>query len=522
MVKFFPKVFAPSSEPSTALDWAMAVISPLSNDLFLEEPTMKRRDTVFERLSAQCQKACPSLVGVMLTSLIVACGAEPDSRFGSDDANGFRGRDKVVKPPRAYYDSLLADRMQLANSGMLQKPQDPILWLNFAGATVSKGYDSGQSFLPCKNSATIPQSQLSFNSQQEIANMVAGHFSNAGAKVEVTTEQPASGDYTTIHVGGDYGSLGCASSANPAGLAPFDVGNANPSDIGFVFPQSNDLESLARTIAHEAGHTYGLDHSTDPSNLMYPWDLQSAVGFATSVAGSNGATIDPATILQSVLGSGVSTVAGIPVSPTLPIPTVNLPQVNIPSLPSLPGQLAGLPGLANFANLNAIVGSMPAAVSGLIGCVVPAISVNGMPINVALQNTQGALGLLTVLMNASMGQNGGQFSMLQLVGLISGYPTMNIAQIISLAGISLSATQCLTQLVPVSIPGITANLPGQLPSGINIAQILALTNINNPGQLISLIPQYAQVIGLSSQGPNAQALMTLVLMAVAQQYSTIP
>jgi hypothetical protein len=121
-----------------------------------------------------------------------------------------------------------------------------------------------------------------------------------------------------------------------------------------------------------------------------------------------------------------------------------------------------------------------------------------------------------------MGQNGGQFNMLQLVGLISGYPTMNISQMIALAGISLNATQCLTQLVPVSLPGITANLPGQLQTGINIAQILAMTNVSNPGQLIAMIPQYAQIIGANNQGANAQALMTLVLMGVAQQYAVIP
>jgi hypothetical protein len=145
-----------------------------------------------------------------------------------------------------------------------------------------------------------------------------------------------------------------------------------------------------------------------------------------------------------------------------------------------------------------------------------------MPINVALQNTQGALGLLTVLLNASMGQNGGQFSMLQLVGLIAGYPTMNISQMIALAGISLNATQCLTQLVPVNLPGITATLPGALQTGINVAQILAMSNVNNPGQLIAMIPQYAQIIGANSQGANAQALMSLVLMGVAQQYAVIP
>jgi hypothetical protein len=74
----------------------------------------------------------------------------------------------------------------------------------------------------------------------------------------------------------------------------------------------------------------------------------------------------------------------------------------------------------------------------------------------------------------------------------------------------------------VSLPGITANLPGQLQTGINIAQILAMTNVSNPGQLIAMIPQYAQIIGANNQGANAQALMTLVLMGVAQQYAVIP
>lgn len=484
---------------------------------------MKTPQTVTNRHSpmkprvGRLLSSCAALV-VVLTG----CGSEPDSRFDSDDANGFRGRDKLAKPPKAYYDTLLADRMQLANAGQLQSPQDPVLWINFAGATVSKGTDLGQSFLPCSSQAKIPPSRLPFQSQQEIANMVATHFSNAGAKLLVTTDQPASGDYTTIHVGGTYANLGCSSGSSPAGLAPFDVGNANPSDIGFVFPQSNDLSSIARTIAHEAGHTYGLDHSNNKQDLMYPYDVDSAVAFATGIASSNGISQDAATILQSALGSGQASVSGIPALPTLPVPSLNLPQLQIPSMPNLPSHLAGLPGLANFVNLNAMVGSMPAAISGLIGCVVPPISVNGMPINVALQNTQGALGLLTVLMNASMGQNGGQFNMLQLVGLISGYPTMNISQMIALAGISLNATQCLTQLVPISLPGITANLPGQLQTGINVAQILAMNNVTNPGQLIGMIPQYAQVIGATSQGANAQALMSLVLMAVAQQYAVIP
>jgi hypothetical protein len=484
---------------------------------------MKNRLTAQVRHSSVLAKTSRFSIQALLAFTLASCGAEPDSRFESSDAQGLASRDKLAKPPKAYYDSLLADRMQLANSGLLNASDEAVLWLNFAGATVTKGTDLGQSFLLCKNQAKIPSSSLSFDTQQEITQQVATYFSNAGAKLNVTTDQPLSGDYTTIHVGGTAADLGCNSSGFLAGMAPFDVGNANPSDIGFVFPQTSDVSSIARAIAHEAGHTYGLDHSDNKNDLMYPWDLQSAVGFATGITSSTKTMQDPAALLQMALGVGQASVSGIPVLPTLPVPAVNFSQAPLPSaLANIPNHLSSLPGLSNFASLNAMVGSMPTAISGLVGCVIPPISVNGMPINVALQNSQGALGLLTVLMNASMGQNAGQFNMLHLVGLVSGYPTMNISQMISLAGISLSATQCLTQLVPVNLPGITASLPGQLQTGVNVAQILAMNNVNNPGQLIAMIPQYAQVINATSQGSNAQALMTLVLMGVAQQYMTLP
>ena len=473
--------------------------------------------------SALMKSACAALAAM---AVLASCGAEPTSRFNSDDALGQNGRDRVINPPKAYYDALLLDRMQLANAGALSKATDPVLWVNFAGASVDKGYDMGQSFLACKNTVKIPPAALSSTAQQAVLNQVASYFSNAGAKVSVVSEQPASGEYTTMHVGGSYANLGCGG-GSPVGIAPFDAGNANPSDVGFVFPQSSDVETLARTIAHEAGHTYGLEHTDNKDDLMYPWDLQSAVGFATGMVAKTGLPQDPAAILQGTLGSGLATVSGIPVPPTMQVPVVNLPQVQLPgSFANLPGNLSQIPGLANFANLSGILSVMPLALNGAMACVMPNITVAGVPVNVALQNSQGALGLLTILLNASVGQSTGQttgqFSMLQLMGLISGYPTMNIAQLVSLAGVSMNATQCLSQLIPVSIPGITGTMPGQLATGINVAQILAMQNLTNPGQLIAMIPQYAQVVGATAQGPQAQALMSLVLMAVAQQYQSIP
>lgn len=484
---------------------------------------MKSRQTVSMQLFAARQRA-GQLVFYGLLSLLTACGPEPDSRTNSDDAASLGGRDKIVTPPRSYYDMLLADRMQLANAGQLKKSQDPVLWINFAGATLSKGYGRGQSFIPCSSSVTVPPALIPADSQMEIAEMVAGFYSNAGAILNITTEQPTSGDYTTIHVGGDYSNLGCGPSPFSAGVAPYDVGNANPNDVGFVFTRSSNLAALARTIAHEAGHTYGLSHSANRADIMSAWDSPAATGFTST------GTQDAPAILQKVLGSGVATVSGSPVTPTMPTPPIAplpLPSpLPIPSMPNLPTNFANLPGLANFANLSSILSSLPFSMNGVLGCVLPNVmpNANGIalsPFSGSIQNAQGALGLLTILMNASMTQNGGQFDMTQLMGLISGFSPPNITQIISLAGIGPNPTQCISQLIPVNIPGITASLPGQPQNGINVAAIFGMNSITNPGQLIAMIPQYAQVIGATNQGASAQVLMSLVLMATSQQYASI-
>ena len=85
----------------------------------------------------------------------------------------------------------------------------------------------------------------------------------------------------------------------------------------------------------------------------------------------------------------------------------------------------------------------------------------------------------------------------------------------------MNASQCMGQIAPISIPGITAVMPGQLPTSINVAQIMGMQGITNPSQLIALLPQYAQVIAANGQSINTQALMSLVMIAVAQQYQGI-
>ena len=467
-----------------------------------------------------------SIAGAFVLPIITAitsCGSPTStSRMGSGDGNGLRGRDKIMTPPKEYYDSLMSERMQLASTGALATAKEQVLWINFNGATVQQGYTRGTSFLPCKDSVSIPASGIGAADQQIILNKVAEFYSNAGTKVSITFDQPASGDFTTIHVGGNYGTLGCAGGSAVAGIAPFDVSNANPNDIGFVFTNTRDVEALAETIAHESGHSFGLDHTDNKSDIMYPVTSSSVTGFGKGIADGSGTEQDGPALLQAALGTGSASVSGKPVSPTAPVPMVVVPtKPGTQPFPNLPGFLPTLPGLGALGGLNNVLTMFPTSLMGALNCVLPGVSSTSLPGGIPLPNAQGALGLLTVLQSAVLGQNGGQFNMIQLMGLVGGLPTMNITQLISMAGIAVSASNCLSQLVPVNIPGITNVLQGQMPTGINVAQIMGIANITNPGQLIALLPQFSQVIGANVQGANAQTLMSLVMMGMGQQYQNI-
>ena len=93
--------------------------------------------------------------------------------------------------------------------------------------------------------------------------------------VLVTTTRPAEGPYTMVMVGGSPALFGM--DAHVAGVAYMDCDNSQPANLVFAFPAplGDNVHGLFSTIAQEAAHAFGLQHSSDPDDLMYPRvDLQ--------------------------------------------------------------------------------------------------------------------------------------------------------------------------------------------------------------------------------------------------------
>ncbi len=136
---------------------------------------------------------------------------------------------------------------------MIQK-----VFLDFAGVSVNKDF-----------------SQQATEFMSGVIEKVQNAFE--GSNVVIVTEQPDSGDYTRIDVTNSI-----KDGETYLGEADYDT-SFDPNDEGVVrldnllkVGEDSNLTSyqtsnlVASNICHETAHTLGVDHSDDPSNLMYP------------------------------------------------------------------------------------------------------------------------------------------------------------------------------------------------------------------------------------------------------------
>jgi len=86
----------------------------------------------------------------------------------------------------------------------------------------------------------------------------------------IADERPVSPPYSAILVSG--GGSPFPDVPNALGLAPLDCRNLQDNNLAFAFAGAarGDIRSLFVTIAQEAAHAFGLEHTTDPQDIMFP------------------------------------------------------------------------------------------------------------------------------------------------------------------------------------------------------------------------------------------------------------
>lgn len=133
-------------------------------------------------------------------------------------------------------------------------------------------------------------------------------------ELEVVTLRPKSGQFTMLAVGDTFDDIHFSEACPLAGLAVRDCDGEQSGDVGFAaagcVPAQYDSAAarrlLARTIAHEAGHTFGLTHNENHVSIMSP----ASDGLALSAgpvpledqASCGRTTQNDFAVLQNVLG----------------------------------------------------------------------------------------------------------------------------------------------------------------------------------------------------------------------------
>ena len=146
----------------------------------------------------------------------------------------------------------MATQLMTAMNGGVQAvtpaPKAQIIYLDFDGAQTRYEGELAQF------DVTVNDSGLSAAQIAEITEKLNAEY--AGQNVVFVTEQPLSGDYSTIYVGK-------TADIEQSGLAEtIDAGNLNPNDKAFVNLDSTaSTEQIINTISHEVGHiVFGVNH----------------------------------------------------------------------------------------------------------------------------------------------------------------------------------------------------------------------------------------------------------------------
>lgn len=161
-----------------------------------------------------------------------------------------------------------------------------VLFANFDGVDVRPGDTSleneGLRELDTQEPIEVARYAASNEESQRLSNilkiqkLLAGWY--ADFNIDVVISRPLTGDYQMTVVGDKESIIG--EPGGVVGISPVDCKNSNDSNLNYAFSASlgDNPDQTAITIAHENGHAYGLHHTDNNKDIMYP-SVTPAEGF---------------------------------------------------------------------------------------------------------------------------------------------------------------------------------------------------------------------------------------------------
>jgi len=190
----------------------------------------------------------------------------PSVQAAPDDEIVYEGSDFVI-----YKSQMAGKEPQMVPFG---SPFRHTVFLNFDGATLKQGGNdsrtnrTGLIIVPTLNYPAQDFSGMGGKDKgiKDILTELRMLYMNYA--VEFVTTRPTSGDYTMAMIGGN--GQGCKGGGGAVGIAPLDCKHNMKNDIVLIFKMKDDAKQLAFVIAHELGHSFGLEHVTNKKDIMYP------------------------------------------------------------------------------------------------------------------------------------------------------------------------------------------------------------------------------------------------------------
>ncbi len=163
------------------------------------------------------------------------------------------------------------------------------LFVNFDGAQLSPGSDNAPN-----NTTQMPSQYAQYNypaygnGSKRAATYQAVKTDWAAFDVLVTDQRPQSGPYHMCMTGPGKGN-GLPNGV--LGIAPLDCNDAQKNNVVYAFHSENDqfpASTQATTISQELAHAFGLEHVTQPSDIMNPFNAGGDPAFLDQCFGIDG------------------------------------------------------------------------------------------------------------------------------------------------------------------------------------------------------------------------------------------